>query len=541
MTVLIGLITFGKHVARLRSWRETRRTAAFCTGYFLAWLLNCLVPTLITTLIILITVPQSREILFPAAPIALVDSKTGGVQTPKAGVLGSHDSATGAPENHKGEAVEKEASNLVSGLTSVAVASAAGRHDQGQPPESNDNAMPDPTRIGAAAVGSRDSATGGTESHDKTKQPMEAAVWEKMRPAMRGIASVCDIWEILANALSPTPPFSHTKQYQLGAILAPVLLVSLFVNSKLVMSSTTFIIGAVFFSDPLIQRGIVLLNEKIPDWPKYLELRNTLLMGVPTNAQLTLTLLRIGEANRAPLPPAPKSNEPPSDKPAEINKHQITEGGLDASHEEIEDAINVSDPPSGAEQASTPPKKKGFGARISSLFKNTTAAAVETKLAADQVRAVAGSHHARRHLGILESKKTIQKKSVEGPVEFLGRYKGKKGAVYVDSNVSPPLGNRPASPAVYFTTHLDGEEAIESMPKDPTWAIPIADITELKKLGGLGWKAKLIVGWATEREIKEQLQIVTRTGEHYRITAMKERDEAFNRLIAIPPTVWESM
>ena len=30
MTVIIGLLGFGKHIARLRSWREPRRTAAFC-------------------------------------------------------------------------------------------------------------------------------------------------------------------------------------------------------------------------------------------------------------------------------------------------------------------------------------------------------------------------------------------------------------------------------------------------------------------------------------------------------------------------------
>lgn len=30
MTVIVGMINFGKHVARLRSWRERNRTAAFC-------------------------------------------------------------------------------------------------------------------------------------------------------------------------------------------------------------------------------------------------------------------------------------------------------------------------------------------------------------------------------------------------------------------------------------------------------------------------------------------------------------------------------
>jgi hypothetical protein len=31
MTVIIGLLGFVKHIMRLRSWRETRRTAWFCT------------------------------------------------------------------------------------------------------------------------------------------------------------------------------------------------------------------------------------------------------------------------------------------------------------------------------------------------------------------------------------------------------------------------------------------------------------------------------------------------------------------------------
>jgi hypothetical protein len=29
VTVIVGLVGFGKHIARLRSWREPRRTSAF--------------------------------------------------------------------------------------------------------------------------------------------------------------------------------------------------------------------------------------------------------------------------------------------------------------------------------------------------------------------------------------------------------------------------------------------------------------------------------------------------------------------------------
>lgn len=31
MTVIIGFLGLGKHIVRLRSWKEARRTACFCT------------------------------------------------------------------------------------------------------------------------------------------------------------------------------------------------------------------------------------------------------------------------------------------------------------------------------------------------------------------------------------------------------------------------------------------------------------------------------------------------------------------------------
>lgn len=35
ITVIVGLMAFGKHMVRLRSWREKRRTALFCIVSFL--------------------------------------------------------------------------------------------------------------------------------------------------------------------------------------------------------------------------------------------------------------------------------------------------------------------------------------------------------------------------------------------------------------------------------------------------------------------------------------------------------------------------
>jgi hypothetical protein len=51
----------------------------------------------------------------------MVDTLTGNLTKPNAGVLGSVDSITGAPENTRGQALENEASNFVTGLAAIGV------------------------------------------------------------------------------------------------------------------------------------------------------------------------------------------------------------------------------------------------------------------------------------------------------------------------------------------------------------------------------------------------------------------------------------
>jgi hypothetical protein len=208
MTAGVGLLAALKHIARLRSWRETKRTAYFAGAYFIAWVFDFIGPLLSAVVLALIGFPKSREVLFPPAPVSLVDSTTGGIQKPMAGVLGSHDSATGAPENHKGEAVEQEASNFVSGIASVALSSASGKHPQGDADAGDDNAAtdaaPDPTALASNVADAKDKAHGEKTGakHDKTKVPMETAMWTKMRPIMHTIGTIADTWERLAKYIS---------------------------------------------------------------------------------------------------------------------------------------------------------------------------------------------------------------------------------------------------------------------------------------------------------------------------------------------------
>ncbi|OTA65744.1 hypothetical protein K449DRAFT_346845 [Hypoxylon sp. EC38] len=546
MTVVVGLLAAVKHIVRLRSWRETRRTSCFCAAYFIAWILDLIVPLLTLTLITLIVYPRSREILFPPAPLALVDSKTGGVQKPKAGVLGSTESSTGAPQNFKGEAVEQEASNFVNGFTSIVVTSATGKHPEGSPtPESGspDDAVPDPTGVTAAAAEAQNIASGGKSAgkHDKTKVPVETAMWTKMRPIMHGIADVSDTWERFANALSPTPPFPRDiYRLRLAALVLPLFLTSLFVTSYMFMKGVTFGVGFGFFGDPIMSRGLKWLNHRFPNWQKLLELRNTILKGVPTNAQLTLTLLRIGEANKAPLPPPPSINEPPPEKPTEITDAELRATGaeppLNATDEELQEAMEhdprtaheTGGPDIDAAKGSKPGKR---GSKIIGFFKGTTKGAVKTAIGTDHARAKAGSHHAKNRLGAVPRPNSSR---ISGPVDFKARYNGKKGHVYITT--------KSTIPAVSFSTNETIEKIGSEEREDlhPLWTIAINDIAALKKIGGYGWKTKLVVGWSLGREVADGLEITDRTGNTRRVTAMPMRDELFNRLVAIGGQKWEA-
>ncbi|PKY08535.1 hypothetical protein P168DRAFT_286645 [Aspergillus campestris IBT 28561] len=542
--VVVELAGFVKHVARLRSWREPRRTSVFCIVYFVAWFLDLLAPTLISVLLALVIYPPSRSILFPHAPIPLVDKDTGGVQKPTAGVLGSHSSITGAPENFKGEAAEKEASNLMSSMASMAAGSVTGKHDQGTPDDAPmEKSAPDAMDVVSDAADAQASVHGEVpeKSHDKTRQPMKEVVLATAIQLMRGVNDTVDTYERFANALSPTPPFSSfTPYFRFSCVLAVSFAVSLVTSSHLFVKITTLVTGFSFFGDPIIQRGMEYLDDKYPLWRKSLSLENSLLKGIPTNAQLTLTLLRSGEANGSPIPPPPGDNHkdaPPPSEPTPINTNNLQ---LGASNEEIHDAASPAPPGSTPheEPATDAPKPKhNFMSGLVNFFRGTTSTGLQSKLAVDRARAAAGSRHAKSRVGVLRRKgQTVVPR---GPVHFDARYHGKRGAVMLDAMQDPPV--------VYFTTDpasMAEDQSVRDKKgnKSVLFAFPVTDIVELRKMGGLGWKGKLAAGWAVGgKEVVDGLVIVGKgPQERYQLTAMKTRNDLFNRLVAIDGQVWES-
>lgn len=166
------------------------------------------------------------------------------------------------------------------------------------------------------------------------------------------------------------------------------------------------------------------------------------------------------------------------------------------------------------------PEKKKHGRRLLAFVKSTTKGGVETMLGTDRLKASVGSTTAKNRLGVLQT----GARDPAGPVQFPARFKGKKGHLYITSTAT--------TPAISWTT--------EKEDIDPVFSIAIQDIQELKKIGGLGWKAKLVVGWATDREIADGILIVDKLGNQKQLTAIALREELFNRLVSMGNQMWEA-
>ena len=83
------------------------------------------------------------------------------------------------------------------------------------------------------------------------------------------------------SALSPTPPFpQEAPRLRLAGVLVPVVAVTLFTSPAIFMKATYAGVGFGFFGAPLIWRGLDLLNRKVPNWQKYLELEKYVKMAL---------------------------------------------------------------------------------------------------------------------------------------------------------------------------------------------------------------------------------------------------------------------
>lgn len=187
----------------------TSRDPADLSGqaYFTGWYFNVLLTLIICGSIGMVLSERVRTRLFPPVPMSLVDWRTGGLSKPAAGVLGSPDSATGAPETFRGEAIEKEAESFATTVAGIAVSVWTAQDQDTKPSNQDPDAEPagslprpqEPTTLMAIAM---DKVNGVEDSsNDKTKGPMQKAIWSGVLPCLHILYAVSDTWERLAKCV----------------------------------------------------------------------------------------------------------------------------------------------------------------------------------------------------------------------------------------------------------------------------------------------------------------------------------------------------
>lgn len=191
----------------------------------------------------------------------------------------------------------------------------------------------------------------------------------------------------------------------------------------------------------------------------------------------------------------------------------LPEGGTD---EEVENAIQ---PDSGEETKEDSQRKIKKSRHIMNLLRSTAKGGVQTAIVADKARATAGAKHAKNRVGVVKGNAPWPSR---GPVTFPARFKGKKGHACITTTAT--------TPALSWTSSLDD--------MSPAWTVTIGDISDVKKVGGLGWKSKIAVGWAMGSEIVDGLVVRTKQGDEFHLTAITMRDDLFNRLIAVGNQMW---
>jgi hypothetical protein len=300
-----------------------------------------------------------------------------------------------------------------------------------------------------------------------------------------------------------------------------MLMVSVCFSAATVVKATTFIFGVVFFGDPMIRLITRRLDRWHPGWTQLLRPEAHMLHGVPNDAQLAITLLRLGEAQGTPFPPAPSSDKSSPEEPLQLTAADMDAAGADAplgaTQDEIDEAkaadANTLDQAGGPDSEINDvggPKTS----RLLAFAKGSAKLGVKAALQVDKLRAKAGRESAKNRLGAVPPEGAGDKK--EGPTEFSARWNGKPGHI----RISP----RPDG----FVSFNDD------------WRIRAADITELKKHSGMGApKLKLAVGWAMDCDVADGVEIKDRNGNSYVLSAVPLRDQLFNRLCAMGGQKWE--
>lgn len=310
----------------------------------------------------------------------------------------------------------------------------------------------------------------------------------------------------------------------------------------------------------------------------------TLLKGVPTNAQLTLVLLRIGEMAASPIPAPPPPGDYKDQYPSQWQLWRRRTKAIDAAkkeEEEDDDAASTltrqttkdsestttattTDPtsPDGLKTKMKAKPKKWL--RILKFARRAITTAIKGQIAYNRAMALSGAgtkHYAKGLISaVLERNIALIAPPTlsNGPFVFEAKFERKRGTAVIDSTPRSSSGDgeegeeegegTDTGPILYFTSRASAKLNMDDLRIDSQKAdnigfqVPISEITELRKTEGLGWKGKLVVQFAagTEEAANEGLVIKGQDPEKtFHLTDMRGRNQLFNRLVAGGAQSWE--
>jgi Protein of unknown function (DUF3292) len=147
------------------------------------------------------------------------------------------------------------------------------------------------------------------------------------------------------------------------------------------------------------------------------------------------------------------------------------------------------------------------------------------------------STHATTPCISFEQTHMLTGKPKSATTEIKDKLEGKEEGQLLSKITPAAFGGEPKEGSKQQEEDAEGENVQQSA----MFSIAIDDIQEIKKVGGLSWAGKLVVGWTLGSEVADGLEIFDSTGKMYKLTALNRRDEVFNRLVAIGNQRWEML
>ncbi|KAJ0421202.1 hypothetical protein BJY00DRAFT_312386 [Aspergillus carlsbadensis] len=503
------------HVNRLRSWEDLNRTGIFCAVYSIAWLGDRLVLVIAVVLLAMLFSPNVRSRLFP--PLSKTRSR--------------HDLGGVAEIQVKqGDVADFECETTVEVL------------DAGD------------TSVEIPVTETADSEVASTILVEDASGKPKKKVHPALNRTMRALSDVTDIFERFSNLISPIPPFDPIiARLRLAGILVSICMVSSFCSSYMLVKTVELLIGLGLFGEPLFTRGMAYLHLNVPKWKEYLDIERTLLQNVPTNAQLTLALLRLAEFTSSPLLHFQTQSHSQSRALARRSENSAV-----VLLQKIRTLRSAPPPPlpprrptreqpadqvalNSEDTRSIDPPKSQKKSKFLRFARRAVGTAVRGHIALDRALATTASGYARglltaldegvgggrgRVLALLPPSLGRGAGARSRPDVFEAKFEGKRGCVVfdIDSPSSPgQAGQAQAQPGggvLYFTTtkpkklgdtrlrhqqqlhqhRLQLQQNQQEQSGAVKFIIPLGDITEIRKTAGLGWKGKLIVELAVGSE-----------------------------------------